>query len=397
MKIYEKMKSYMDSSECCINLIASENVLPQIAKIPYTTDIFNRYVFKSEKELYFSGREELYQLELECCNIVGELLSVHYVSLKPISGLNAMACVIALFTKPGDVIYSISPENGGHHVTRYMLQNMGRKSCYLPFNSQTQKVDLDALEQEIKAQEVSMVYIDLMNVLHDVNVSEIKGILSPKTCLIYDASHVMALIMGKCYQNPLKQGADILVGTTHKTLPGPHKAIFATDNPILYRMFELRNGSFISSQHPADVFALGILLESLQANMKMYSKQIIDNARYFAEILSMYGLPVVKLRDTYTDTHQIWIGDNEIDVYPFIDKLMKYKIITNGLKIPYINNYGIRIGIQEVTFCGFKSNDIKKLGECIGNLYNGNDDGIKEIIQNLIEKLDETTYLENKF
>lgn len=151
----------------------------------------------------------------------------------------------------------------------------------------------------------------------------------------------MALIMGKCYQNPLECGVDILVGTTHKTIPGPHKAIFATNSSILYKLFEMRNGSFISSQHPADVFALGILLESMKDNMEEYANNIIRNARELAKCLSKYGLPVMNRERGYTDTHQVWIGAKGLDIYPFIDELMKYRIMTNGLEIPYLEDYGI--------------------------------------------------------
>lgn len=392
MEIYKSIKLYLENTMQCINLVASENILPEAAKLPYHSELLNRYVMKNSKQLYFPGRDDLYKIEQSCCDMVAKLLDAQHVSLKPISGLNAMTCAIAIFTKPGDVVYSINPKHGGHHVTRYMLENMGRISHYIPFNESKREIDLEILKNNIISSKPSLIYIDIMNVLHDIDVTQIKKLIDKKTYLIYDASHVMALIMGKCYRNPLKCGADILLGTTHKTIPGPHKAIFATNNPILYRMFELRNGAFISSQHPADVYALGIVLEGMKNSMQEYAENIIKNARKLAELLDDLKLPVVHTEKGYTDTHQLWIGARNIDVHPFIDKLIKYRIVTNGLEIPYIGNFGIRIGVQEVTFCGFREREIEELADCIGRIYIDTNPKVDSRIDVLINAMNELTY-----
>ena len=394
MGIYSSLEFYAKNSRQCINLVASENILPDEAMQPYKLDLVNRYIFKSEQRLYFPGRDELYRLEISCCNLVAELLNAQYASLKPVSGLNAMTCVLAIFTQPGSIVYSINPKYGGHHVTKFMLESMGRVSRYIPFSEEKQDIDFEAFEREINEFKPSLVYIDIMNILHDVDVARIKSVIGNKRYLVYDASHVMALIMGRHFRNPLKFGADILIGTTHKTIPGPHKAIFATDNPILYRIFNLRNGAFISSQHPADVYALGIVLEGMKSHMQMYAKNIIDNARTLASSLDNFGLPVFHSNKGYTDTHQIWIGATGVDLYPFIDQLMRHRIITNGLEIPYIENYGIRLGVQEVTFCGLKEKEIEELAYCIGQIYAGVDLGLDDRINGLIESMNKFTYFE---
>ena len=42
---------------------------------------------------------------------------------------------------------------------------------------------------------------------------------------MYDAAHVLGLIAGKQFQDPLKEGAEVLMGSTHKTFPGPQGGI----------------------------------------------------------------------------------------------------------------------------------------------------------------------------
>src|SRR5207247_908576 len=46
----------------------------------------------------------------------------------------------------------------------------------------------------------------------------------------YDGAHVMGLIAGGRFQDPLHEGADVLTGSTHKTLPGPQHGILLSDS-----------------------------------------------------------------------------------------------------------------------------------------------------------------------
>ena len=43
--------------------------------------------------------------------------------------------------------------------------------------------------------------------------------------VIYDGAHVLGLIAGGCFQDPLHEGADVMTGSSHKTFPGPHDEV----------------------------------------------------------------------------------------------------------------------------------------------------------------------------
>ena len=43
--------------------------------------------------------------------------------------------------------------------------------------------------------------------------------------VVYDGAHVLGLIAGKQFQDPLREGAEIITGSTHKTLTGPQHGI----------------------------------------------------------------------------------------------------------------------------------------------------------------------------
>ncbi len=49
--------------------------------------------------------------------------------------------------------------------------------------------------------------------------------------VMYDGAHVMGLIAGQCFQDPLSEGAHLLTGSTQKTLPGPIGGVLACNDP----------------------------------------------------------------------------------------------------------------------------------------------------------------------
>ena len=86
-------------------------------------------------------------------------------------------------------------------------------------------------------------------------VREIRDVMDvhcPESFLIYDAAHVMGLIAGGRFQQPLAEGADVLITSTHKTLAGPQGGMILTNDksiaervatataPLAYRTFVYR-------------------------------------------------------------------------------------------------------------------------------------------------------------
>ena len=48
--------------------------------------------------------------------------------------------------------------------------------------------------------------------------------------VMYDAAHVMGLVAGGQFQDPLREGADVMTGSSHKTFPGPQGGFVISDS-----------------------------------------------------------------------------------------------------------------------------------------------------------------------
>lgn len=394
MKILNYLKEYESSQKTTINLVASENLLCMDARVPYLSDSISRYTFDEDVDLFFPGREILTKIENECCDLISELLNAKHINIKPISGLNCMMALIGSLTKIDDVIYSVSPVNGGHGATKPLAERLGLTHKFLPYNREAMDIDFDFLESQLQENhKIKMVYLDFMNILFPIDVKRLREVLPKRTIIVFDASHLMGLIFGKQFENPLNQGADFLIGSTHKTLPGPHKGIVATNSAIYNKIFNHMQSLYISHHHIGDVASLGISLEKYKNIFPHYAKQVLENSFNLANRLHSSGLNVQFKDKQFTSTHQIWIDVGEkSDVQEFVKKLSESGIIVNSMDLPNLDNeYGIRIGVQEITMKGFKKREIDTLSDIISDIYHDNKNVLsaKERVFKLVSTLDD--------
>jgi glycine/serine hydroxymethyltransferase len=223
-------------SEKILHLTANENRMSNTAKTFISSNLSERYYFKGSMDslvdfnpFMVRGLVSIEKIAEEAERALAHMLQVKSVNLYPLSGIHAMICAIAVGTNPGDIVMSVDERAGGHFATKTILERMGRKSMFMPLSIEGgiffdyQKIAASAKKHKVKA-----VYIDLMSHIRPFNVAKLRDLLGDQVKIIYDASHILGLTLGGQFQNPLSEGADILCGNTHKTLPGPHRGLLAS-------------------------------------------------------------------------------------------------------------------------------------------------------------------------
>ncbi len=357
-----------------IHLVASENVMPLDATLPYLTNVFNRYVYdidkkdgKEKEDLAaqlpgFTNIDELNLLEEECNHKLCEMLGARYSNVKAISGLNMIISVVGSLVLKNEVVLSLPINAGGHAATKYLVERLGIEHHFLPVKLVGEEIDIDyeklcSLIQKIK---IKLIYIDLMNVIYTINIRRLRQIIGSGTIICFDASHVLGIIMGGRFQNPLQEGADILVGSTHKSFPGPHKGVFVTNRKWYKMLYEINSDLFISHTHIADIISLSIVLDKGKAYFEKYAQTIQENVKLFVETLKKR-----KITAYAGVSHQVWIDCNGIDVPRVIAKCKELEIYLNQIELPFYGNVGLRIGLQEITYQQFASDDIIQLANVI--------------------------------
>lgn len=358
-------------AEDVVRLVASENLPDVEERLPFMLDMYARYSFDDDSvwkypTYYLSDIERITE------NYLAGYLDCKYVSVKPISGLNGMISTISSFCNQGDTVMSLDPIDGGHFETKAVISKLGLNSIYLPFDRNKWEIDTEELKKSISKNDVKIVYLDLCMVAFPIKLEKIREAIGKNTLLIYDASHVLGLIVGDQFQKPLKEGADIIISSTHKTFPGTQKAIFATNRRLLKWGFDKNSAHFISHHHMAEVASLGLVLSKGKEYFQNYATNIISNTKHLSKLLYEKDVNVQFASLGFSDSHQIWIGcGDKSDVDSIIECLSKLKIVVNGAIIPSLNgNWGIRIGLQEVTNREITEKGIDLLSNILAKVIN---------------------------
>src|SRR5256886_2430293 len=179
------------------------------------------------------------------------------------------------------------------------------------------------------------------------------------------------LISGGQFQDPLHEGADVLTGSTHKTLPGPQHGILLSDSEDEKFIKRLQRAVFpgvVSNHHLHAMAALGITLAEFLEFGRDYAAQIVRNSKALAQALHERGIKVLAEKLGFTESHAV-----ALDVAAFgggakvATDLEKANIITNKNLLPWdtssVKPSGIRLGTQELTRLGMRESEMDEVAD----------------------------------
>lgn len=346
-----------------VNLIASENVMSELAEAVYLSDFMSRYAEGKPKKRYYQGTRYIDDLEIKLSELVGETLGFPMVETRPISGTIANASVFRVLGNPGDKAL-IAPVQAGSHVSHTKfgtLGALGMTQIYMPYDEQSMNVDVDKAIEMINEDEFKFIVLGGSVYLFPHPVKEISQAAKEKGIkIVYDAAHVFGLIVGGKWRNPLKEGADVMTASTHKTYPGPQGGIIIFSDEQTHKAVSKTIFPYFLSNHhlhriPATLVTHLEMIEFGEA----YASSVVNNARALAEALAEEGFKVLGEHLGYTQSHQVVIDvSKEGGGAKCAELLERANIITNKNLLPHDppdavqNPSGIRLGTQEMTRYG---------------------------------------------
>lgn len=304
------------------------------------------------------------------------MLNACAVTLAPLSGLHAMTCALLAMTDPGDTVMSLDLDHGGHFATQRIIERIGRRHVpTIGYDVEGLSFDLEALATRFAESGASTLYLDTSFALGPHDVRGLREALGPRATIIYDASHALGLIMGGQFQAPLLEGADVICGNTHKTLPGPQKGLIAfRDAERARRGLEAVQGGLISSPHGTSVIALAVTILEMDAFGSTYARGVIENAEHLGVALRTRGMDVRHLRPgRVTANHQVHLFTDQIGPY----RELYAALIANGIVVNFDKALGertfIRLGTQEITRRGMSEREMDHIAWLLIAALAGND------------------------
>jgi len=167
--------------------------------------------------------------------------------------------------------------------------------------------------------------------------------------------------VGGEFQQPLKEGANVLYGSTHKSFFGPQGGLIVSDSRNVDR--EIRKNltwRIVDNIHWNRIAALGQALLETRRHGSRYAKQIIRNSKRLGRELSERGFPIMFEELGYTQSHQLLIDQKKLrKTYGSSMNDFSVKVEKSNLIIDSVG----RLGTAEITRMGVKEKDLSELAD----------------------------------
>lgn len=393
----------------CLNLIPSEQTPSPMTRLLSIMDPAFRYgehkqvkAFYDLDIFYYQGTDFIKEVERLLENEMCIFLGCSEVETRLLSGQMANA---AVFSAMVDHLNQADRKNeprrircvltnhiikGGHLSSQpmgalkdFVAREPGRERpavINFPVLAENPyKIDVRACQELIARYKPELIILGKSMVLHPEPVKEIRALvkeLSLRCIIMYDMAHVLGLV-GPYFQEPFKEGVDIVTGSTHKTFFGTQRGIIAANydkEEERYAFWEsIRKRTFpgsVSNHHLGTL--LGLLLASYEMNYfkDEYQKKVLANAKTMAKALKDRGMNVAgDPKVSYTETHQVVVKVGYARGPEEAKKLEDNNIIVNFQAAPEEEGFtaagALRMGVQEMTRFGMEEEDFKTIAQFI--------------------------------
>jgi glycine/serine hydroxymethyltransferase len=419
--------------EEAFNLIPSETTPSLLVKLCEISDPAGRYAehrtMKGEEVYFYQGIDFIRDVEIEAQKELGQYIRCSDVELRPISGQMANEVVFKGMvrflnrnrpegqpTRKMRLVMNNDLTKGGHLSSQPMgaLFNFvsedpktGKENVLnFPVSEDNPyKAHLGRLGELLEEHRPELIIFGKSMFLYpepvDFVASLVKG-WPERPVIMYDMAHVLGLY--GAFQEPLREGADIVTGSTHKTFFGPQRGVIAGNfppgSPLRNLWLDVKSRAFpgsTSNHHLGTLLALLMATYEMNAFKEEYQRKVRLNAKAFARALKNSGIPVEgDEKDDFTETHQVLVRVRSFGpAQEIARRLEENNIVTNYQALPddetFLDASGIRIGVQEMTRFGMEEKDFDILAGYLAEVII-RDKKVKEEVRKL-----RRNYLEMKF
>jgi glycine hydroxymethyltransferase len=367
-----------------LNLIPSENFASPSTRSFLSGDLSNRY---TAPDHFYRGTRFSDNVQDLANEVARKLYRCKFASVKPLSGHTCSMIAFMSLLKPGDRLVTCPPKYGGYPGSSE--EGLGPllhlKNLYFPYDPEKMNIVSQETRKLLASKKPEMTVFGSSHIPFPYRIKE----SVPEEYAgynIYDGSHVMGLIAGDKFQDPLREGSSILMGSTHKTLFGPQGGIMlSNDHEVFSKIEEKIFPGIVDNIHLNRVASLTFAMLELLKFGRSYATQVICNSKELARDLDDLDIRVKCKQVGFTESHQVLLG---------YDDFKSVKIANLLEKIDVITDIGIRLGTAEVTRRGMKEGEMEAIAHIISDAIRGNTskENLKSKVHHLVKEFDLLEY-----
>jgi len=355
------------------NLLPSENAVSPVARRYLASDLAGRYTLPVETVLNgetldnsYTGTRYTDQVEGLANAAARRVFRARCATTRPLSGHIAALSVLAPLLPRGSKLLAISPDEGGYdgYAPGYVPALFDYTVRPLPATGPGHRVEAELAVDTIRRERPNAVILGQSFFLFPYPLKEIAEAAHALNALVlYDASHVLGLIAGGEFQDPLREGADVLFGSTHKSFPGPQGGLIVTDREDLFAQLDpALVWRIFDNAHWNRIAGLAQTLLELERCGREYAATVVANAQALGRALAELHVPLVAEAEGFTRSHQLHLDRPRLYTQTNLRTgALARRLERQRLLIDLVG----RVGTAEVARLGLTPGDMPRLADLI--------------------------------
>jgi glycine hydroxymethyltransferase len=358
-------------------LYAGTNVTSPLVRRALASSVGSLPSMGPPGEKYQTGTRWIEHLEVLVTMLSQRVFGAHFAEVRLPSGSLCNLAVYTALTQPGDAIV-VLPERAGGHTSHHAMGVPGVRGLRvveMPFDAERMTVDIEGLRAVVHRERPKLVVAgaSLMLFPHPVAaMADAAHEVGAK--LLFDAAHIAGLVAGRRFQQPLREGADVMTCSTYKSFGGPPGGLVVTNDPETAEAVERAAYPGLTANYDASRLAsLAIAEAEVLEYWEAYAERCVANAAAFAEALSANGIPVVAADLGFTASHHVALDTAALGGGGAVaERLERARILTSAIGLPWDEPgsapSGVRLGVQAVTRWGLGPDQLDRVAELMASV-----------------------------
>ncbi|HUB76033.1 MAG TPA: serine hydroxymethyltransferase [Solirubrobacteraceae bacterium] len=374
-EIAEVLALELDRQRTTLELIASENFVPQAVLDCQGSVLTNKYAEGYPGARYYGGCEFVDISEQIAIDRAKELFGAEHANVQPHSGAQANTAVYHALLDPGDTIMGLSLAHGGHLTHGMKINVSGRLYDIAPYevDPQTSMIDMDEVARIARERRPRLLLAGWSAYPRRLDFDRFRAIADEVGAyLMVDMAHFAGLVAAGLHPSPVAAGADVVTTTTHKTLGGPRAGLILCKAELARKIdsavFPGQQGGPLQHVIAAKAVTLRI---AASEQFRERQQRTLDGARELAATLLDAGNGIEVLTGG-TDVHLILVDlrASELSGQDAEDRLAQVNVTVNRNAVPFDPRpprvtSGLRIGSPAMVTRGLQTEDFREIGEII--------------------------------
>src|SRR4051794_53978 len=370
-EIADLLESELRRQETTLEMIASENFVPQAVLDCQGSVLTNKYAEGYPGRRYYGGCEYVDVAEQLAIDRAKAVFGADHANVQPHAGAQANASVYHALLEPGDKFLGMKLDQGGHLSHGMKINVSGR--LYQPIaygvRQEDSRVDMDEVARLAEEHKPKLILAGWSAYPRQLDFARFKEIAdSVGAYLMVDMAHFAGLVAAGEHPNPVPY-ADVVTTTIHKTIGGARGGMILCKEELQKKIdsavFPGQQGGPLMHVIAGKAVALKIAQSEV---FRERQRRTVAGAKTVAEALVGAGHGVNVLTGG-TDVHLVLVDlrDSELDGKQAEDRLHDIGITVNRNAVPFdprppMVTSGLRVGTSALATRGLQADDFAEIG-----------------------------------